>query len=724
MAFLNPFLLFGAAAIGVPIIIHLLNKRKFDRVVWAAMRFLQVSVQKNQRRVQIEDLLLLLLRCLLITILVLALARPALKGASSSGLFGQAKVTAVVVLDNSYSMSQTDGVNSRFERAKSALEQTIDSLPAGSSVSVILASTIADAVIPEPTYDLNLARKTIREAKLCDRGTNLLRAVDDSIDILKKRGGLRREIYLATDGQAAGFAQLDEIDQSLDHVKSDIHAHVLLCGQAETRNLSVSALSLGSDIPASGALHSFDIEVTNWGKQEESQVRVTLAFDDQQPSAEAIIDKIGEGQSRIVSLAAKVREEGYHTITAALTADHLPADDTRTIAFRGVKRVNVLLVDGEPGDKPRDSEVFFLRHAMTPVPRAEAPDYLVQCTTIVPSDLTAQKLDDFQVIVLANVADFDDKSLGAMTQFVRSGGGVMVFPGGNTIARFYNERMSAAGFLPATLGDVRGDAADETHFVKLSSQLLEHPIVAVWKDPQSGDIGAAHFFRRYVLTPVDKIAAVPDSGPGKTILMFNDKTPYMVEHSLGQGRVALFASTAGTRWNDLPDHAGIFPPLMYRTVGWMVMQRDRRLNVNVGERFIFHLPVGDLNREATVKPPRAAGTVRDARRVEMDAAGLPTITYEDTGQSGGYQIDIPGEAAIRFAAQPDKSESSLEDISESQKQTLSQSATVVDWKPGMDMRAMLEKERVGTELWLPLAVIVLLIATSETFLADWFSRAK
>src|SRR5882724_2001286 len=102
MAFLNPILLFGAAAVAIPVIIHLLNKRKFERVTWAAMRFLRMSVEQNERRVKIEDLLLLLLRCLMVLLLALALARPALKSATA-GFFGQSGVTAVVVVDQSYS---------------------------------------------------------------------------------------------------------------------------------------------------------------------------------------------------------------------------------------------------------------------------------------------------------------------------------------------------------------------------------------------------------------------------------------------------------------------------------------------------------------------------------------------------------------------------------------------------------------------------------------------
>src|SRR3954469_11112157 len=99
---LNPLMAWlGVLAVSVPIVIHLLNKRKFERVVWAAMRFLRVSVEQNQRRIQIEDILLLILRCLILLLLGFALARPTFSCAGGGGFVGRAKVTAVVLLDNS-----------------------------------------------------------------------------------------------------------------------------------------------------------------------------------------------------------------------------------------------------------------------------------------------------------------------------------------------------------------------------------------------------------------------------------------------------------------------------------------------------------------------------------------------------------------------------------------------------------------------------------------------
>ena len=172
MAFLNPLLLFGIFGIASPIIIHLLAKKKIKRVVWAAMRFLKNVVEKNQRRLTLEDIILLLLRCALLVLLALALARPSFKKGGFAG-FGDSNEVAIIAIDNSASMSQTDGATSKFEQAQKAAEDVLDSLPSGSSVAVWLVSDVVKNVIPEPTHDLALARQSIREAQRSDRGTEM-----------------------------------------------------------------------------------------------------------------------------------------------------------------------------------------------------------------------------------------------------------------------------------------------------------------------------------------------------------------------------------------------------------------------------------------------------------------------------------------------------------------------------------------------------------------------
>src|SRR5438445_10615187 len=100
--FLNPaYLAAGAALISLPIIIHLINRMRFKRIRWAAMEFLLRSQKRNRRRLIIEQLILLAMRCMLVLLAVLLVSRYLF----SFAMFEPQNTVHVVVLDDSLSMS-------------------------------------------------------------------------------------------------------------------------------------------------------------------------------------------------------------------------------------------------------------------------------------------------------------------------------------------------------------------------------------------------------------------------------------------------------------------------------------------------------------------------------------------------------------------------------------------------------------------------------------------
>ena len=733
MGFLNPLLLFGLAAVSVPIIIHLLNRRKFQKVVWAAMRFIQTSVERNQRRMRVEDMILLALRCLLLALLAFALARPAFKNAGSD-LFGESKVTGVVILDNSQSMGMSDGTATRFEKARKAAEQALATMPAGSATAVLLASDIVNGVIPEPTFDFNLARKAIREAPLTDRATDLLPAVQRALDTLKQRIGVRKELYLITDGQLAGWRQMGEIEKLLENSQRDVRSHIVLVSEHEERNLAVTDLRNASGLTPINQPIRFEARVSNLGREEVRNVRVSLSADNEPPSDEFTIDSLPPGGSKSVSLFAKLRTEGFHSIVARIPEDRLAADDKRTLAVRAIKEVRVLLADGDPGEEPRDSEIFFLRHALIPVPPSEQPNYFIKVVRVTAPEIAGARLDDFDAVVLANVADFSDAVAKNLEQFVRRGGGLVIFSGGRINPSFYNEQLSAKyHLLPATVGPARGNAEQDAEYFTLQDRDLAHGIVSIWNDPNAGTLSSVRFYRAHDLIPVAYKQSIPaekstgaqldEAGAPQTVVKFSHGTPAIIEHTYGLGRVVMFASTADTAWNDLPVRPS-FVPLIHRTLGALVQRQDEGLNVRVGQKFVRRVASELLDKEARVFKPRQTDALLEQRRIEM-VNGWPMLQYDATDLSGIYEVAVgENRGAVRFAAQPDATESSLDELSREQKKLLSTVAHVVDWAPNVSLKDQVQRERSGAEFWLPIVIIAMLIAGAETFLGQWFSRAK
>lgn len=722
MAFLNPFLLFGIGAISVPIIIHLLTNRQIKRVVWAAMRFLENAVEKNQRRLNIEDLILLALRCLLLIFLALALARPAFRKGGFAGI-GKGQEMTVIAIDNSYSMSQTDGVTSRFDKAKKAAEQLLDALPAGSSAAVLLFSDVVRAAIPEPTYDLNLARKVIREAPLSDHATDVQTALNQSIETLARHSALRKEIYLITDGQANGWKQLAEIRGTLEKAKSEARTRFILVGDREDHNLGVSNLRLASAMAPANEPLRFEIEVTNFGVDEARSVQVGLSTDGDPPGDEVTIDSIPAGASRSVSLFAKLREPGYHAVTAQIPHDHVPADDQRTIAVRAIKEISVLLVDGDPGAEPRESEVFYVRNALTPVDPAERANYFIKTKTVSPAELESSKLGDFEAVVLADVPDFSDAMLAAFEKYLGRGGGLIVFPGAKINSAFYNDKLQKKyGFLPAAIGDAHGNADQQTTAFHLQDKNYKHAIVSIWNDPASGTLATANFYRAFELKPGR--GGGRDSGPPVVVLHYADGTPAVVEHTWGFGRVILFGSTASTKWNDLPVRPA-FVPLILRTLGSILDRQDARLNIAAGAKLQYLCDPELVGMDASIAKPDGKKDAGSLRRITM-VNGLPMLEFDETDMAGAYKITINGGASetVKFAVQSNPEESKLAPLPQAELDAFSPPAQVVRWTPGVKLGEVIAKEQGGTEFWTVLALLALVTAGAETVLADVFSKSK
>jgi hypothetical protein len=321
----------------------------------------------------------------------------------------------------------------------------------------------------------------------------------------------------------------------------------------------------------------------------------------------------------------------------------------------------------------------------------------------------------------------------------------MIFPGARVNVTFYNDQLlNRFKFLPASLGSARGQADQEEKFFNLQDKDYQHPVVSIWNDPGSGTLGSARFFRAFELRPAPPVkvavpteSATPDgsgvapaanvraqeAGDPQIVLKYADGSPAVMERNWGLGRVVLFSSTANTAWNDLPVRLA-FLPLIHRMLGAIVQRQDEGLNVRVGQRFARRLNPESLDKDALVFKPRQHDALRELRRVEL-VNGWPLLQYDQTDTSGVYDVSIvEPPLSMKFAAQPNATESSLDELSPSQIATLKSVANVFIWSPNFSLRSLVEKDRSGVEFWLPIAVIVLLLAGIETFLAQWFSRAK
>ncbi|MEC9055604.1 MAG: hypothetical protein VX633_09880, partial [Verrucomicrobiota bacterium] len=372
------------------------------------------------------------------------------------------------------------------------------------------------------------------------------------------------------------------------------------------------------------------------------------------------------GTSESATLYATLPSVGYHRVTVALEADGIPFDDQRTIVMHAMDDVRVLLVDGDPGVEDRESETFFLRHALAPVPVEGRADYPVKPSIVSVSDLAGEALDRYHAIILANVADVPLAFADRLARYVEAGGGLMVFPGGNLRPESYNTLLhSKHKLLPVSFvarnenagRRPRKVAPTETNPLGLDGDLLSRVKFLQVLGLQTGD-------RDHRLA-----------------LRYDDGTPALVESEYGQGKVFVFTSTADLEWNDFAIRPA-FVPFVNRLLGGIVQNRESNLNIEAGETLRHRLDAALVGKEATVYEvgdPEALGRLTRL----SDAEGSSVLEYGETDRGGAYQATIDGQPGpVLFAAYPSVRESSLSLLGEEQLGRVGDSATVLTWGAG------------------------------------------
>jgi hypothetical protein len=724
MNFLNPMVLWALPAIGLPVAIHLINKIPVREKRWAAMRFLLESVRENRRRLRLEDLLLLAMRCLLVAAAVLAFTRPVLRSVLPTGSVSDGPVAAMILLDNSASMGQSDGVETRFERAKKAIGDRLDQGSPNSSYGLLLISNQTEALLPNPTADFAQFRHSLDLAQLSDRGSDLAVGIRAAYGALKGLGDRPREIDVYTDGQTYAWARQDEI-RRMQEQNPGVRLLPVLVGKRGEDNLGVTGLASEGSALAINQPCRFKVEVSNYGARPVEGVRVTLAIDGAAPSDETLIPRIDAGATQAVGLLVRFPTPGDHAVTAAIPADRLTIDNQRSVAVNVSSRVNALVLEGSSPAAKIDRDGLFLANALAPYSRDRAGQSYLSVTLAPVSSLNGADLAADSLVCLCNPGDLPAGAGAALRTYVLGGGNLIVFPGPQTNPERWRRQDPAFwSLLPASLGEARPPGAT-TPPLHWQAAKFDHPITALWNDPEEGNLGSIQATGYFPLT-LRAAADNPGKGDGNApavIVHYANGDPAAAEWLCGKGSVVLFSSTATPQWTDLPLHP-TFVALVQRLLGYLSRRNAAPLSLSPGGIFQTAVPIELLGQEFSLQRPGPDKGKHLAGQVELDN-GQAIIRYTDTEAVGAYRLFVGQESAPRavFAIQLDPAESDLRQIAPGELASLTR-ASEEQGGPAPAASPSAPRLTVTRQFWTLLVWMAGGLALLELALAQRFSRSR
>ncbi len=718
----------GLVGVLIPILIFLLWRQRRTPVPWAAMRFLMEAFRKHRRRLQVEQLLLLAIRCLIIALLGFALARPLLEG---TGLLdGGGARTVYLVVDNGIASGvETSPDATALDGHVAGAIGILEQLDAGDRVGVITAARPARAILDPPSTDRAAVRELLRGLEPSGAPSDIPGAIERLSGVLAKLEADHDKVlvYLLSEYRA-GSAALDEAPPPTLPAAVDAETARILLRSAPPAttpigNVQITALEPARSVVLADAIDGSGQVTVRLARQggglERHVTSVRLAGEGLAPIEPRVVEWApGQTEARAdFVLDVTAQRERDTGLRATIDDDALAGDNVRATVLALRKQIRVLLIDRRSfGFEPtldRLTAGQWMRRALEPRRQGGAVDIV----EVEPAALERADLRTADVAVLPRPDLVADVGWSALREFVDGGGLLLVTPPADLNVHRWTDRLRddlglrwhldrEASDFPAGLA-----LADEQppsallHMISSDLGELCRPVVtrrALMVDTTLSRVDAALIFAdgRPMM-----IAGAPGPAPAEGAA--SDEVAGAPTDA--RGLVVYLAAAPQLDWTTLPGK-----PLMVPLIQEVIRQGLSLIRAgggqSVGERPV--LLAGPAARAVVTPRGERIAIDRDHRPERaLDESGLYRVV-DVAGQDVGAVAVNVNAAAARTGVQP--------------------AAAVGAWLERSGPWGFYDPQDVGADLrgaegGSPLAGILLLVVLglilAETLLARWFSHA-
>jgi hypothetical protein len=522
VSFLYPLFLAGALAIAIPIALHLLRRDVAPEVPFTAVRLLRRSPLEQTRRKRLRDLLLLLARVAALLLLAAAFARPYF--AAPAGV----PSLRIVAIDRSFSM----GAPGRFQQAQALAREAASS---GGAAQVAVIAFDDRATVVAPPGGPGAARAAIDAQRAGFGGTKYAPLF---ARVHELAGDQQAQVVVISDLQRAGWS-----GEAPPSIRPGIGVEVRQVPPAPA-NLAVGAVRRTAD--------SIVVTIANGGAEPASGM-ARISVDRQEVASSPFTAAAGSS----VDVSVRYRAADRGLLSAAVDDPAgLQADNTRLLLLDPSSRTRVWIVAG----RDRESGLYVAR-ALQSADGDEGFEVEEQAAGLLATPSSRQPGREAAVVLLST-RGLDRSSRDTIAAFVRDGGGLVVAASDNVEPAVLATMMGWQAFSPAVESRPAGSLAPTD---------VRHPIFRPF-GALAANLGDGRFDRTWTLR----------TDGWDVLARFTSGAPALMERREGRGRVMLFTSDLGRRWNDFPLNPA-FVPFTIETVRHAAGSSDRRRDYTVAE---------------------------------------------------------------------------------------------------------------------------------------------
>lgn len=656
MAFLFPSFLWALTALAIPVIIHLFQLRRFKRIDFPNVRFLQEVTQQTRSRKKVRHWLVLLARLLALACLVLAFAQPYLPQDNGRAMVGDRAVS--LFLDDSWSM---DGQNSGGRLLDQARADAQDAIMAYG---------------PTDRYQVLTNRFEGRQQLLLGRDEALAAAgqveAGPYAKPLSQVMERQREALARSEApvkRALLFTDLQRTVTDVERWRNDsaVQTVIVPLEAAGADNLAIDSVWFGSPVRRLGQVEELNVRVRNHGAQDLLNVPLKLHIDGRQRAMATF--SIGPGAQVDTVLNFTNDATGFHAGVVSIDDRPITFDNSFHIAYRTAERLHVLLVSGGDAASDKDIAAVFTGDST----------YAFTAQGARQIDLAALVRQD--LVVLNAVPDVPSGLAGALKDFVEGGGSLAVFPALNADAASYREALALFG---ASFG-TRDTAGVKVERIDLRSPFYREVFSSM---PANVDLPLVR--ARYAMVPAPA---------AEVLLRLRSGAAFLSATPQGKGRVYLCAAPLDAAGGNFSRHA-LFVTSMLRMAE--LARPMGALYHIIGQEAVIPLEGTDLAGESPphLKGPGGTDAIPEVRRT---VAGAALVLHQEDLVPGPYALTVEADTVAILALGLPRGEGDLSAYGPGELKALLErqglsTITVLD-KAGNELAASLRNLEHGAKPW-------------------------
>lgn len=578
-----------AAAAAIPLIIHLLARRKQIHITWAAMRLLQQVVDQESQRIRFEQLLLLLLRMAILLVLALAMARPFWSSAATETVIGSPVPKLWIIgIDLSYSMQYREQDTTRLQLAKHQAAEFLDAGSPGDRYMLLAFGEISRAVIREPTFDRQKVLAEIHKLKTLDTGADVLGGIQFMQSVVAETQHNNdlpdavNVLILSDMGQDSWEPVLSE-KTGLEWLAQNANCHFVSLAEPDPQNLAIVSLDTNRNRPLVNQDTEVSVRIENYGFTDVDRLPVQLSIDAQTIETQFI--PIAKNSSRTVTFSIRPKSGGTPVVTAMIPEDRLLVDNVRSRIIEVRDQNRILFVDEQENETrlvrlsltPRSTTGSAAESRDFPAPSRDSESGGILTVSLI--DLVAMDLDEWDAVVLHDIRFIDASLIRQLVRYVRGGGNLLISFGPNTQSALWNQLLendNLLGFKFAHPSDYEVSAIDPLEYAS--------PVVLPFKGFPDAGLITTPVFRHWRIQELDE-SLVRDLG-------LTDSSPLIVRQPLGAGWVASILSAPDSGFSTIPQDDESwnamatwpsFVPLMRQLLQTLLNSKMEPFNLQTGQ---------------------------------------------------------------------------------------------------------------------------------------------